>query len=501
MSETFDWNFSEFGRTHFNALANLLSLRNGGQVEPASFPDDVLEEDFNDDWDAASVDTRKADQISDSGHNRLKRKFLDCLAEFAANRKSGKTVACTAMKEAEDNVTVWIARNEGFPDEDKPLFNKLSALLSRLSCSKGTCSLARLIEIRSIFTFLCIENKTIKDSLWNEMLSYHQGRIHSDYIPNLRASFKYYNTIDNSSSSGNHPDLDNQLSDLRKLVFDVTKPGQPTIDKYAKLVTTAYRLRMTKRVEEVLQSSAGSTTKMKKLWVDICLLARLRVTFQKFEEIALKLPSFNRITIILLLRDSVSVEPPERPLSLKQTFEILKISLDSTTVKSMIGQSWSLNRVEREFSKRQKQKLNIHAEVQMLLFLCTNEPSADVLLPYLGCSKFSCLMCARFLHFHGRFTTRGCHGRLFRPWTLPEAAGLELRQRDQIIGAVIKLQKDLKKELKSMVNKCERQEKTSAIGGSSILSAHRSEGSERRSDLERRKKKAEQERVAEMFKR
>lgn len=154
MSESFDWNFSGFGRTHFNALANLLSLRNGGQVEPASLPDDVLQADFNDDWDAASVDTRKAHQISDSGHNRLKRKFLDCLAEFAANMKSGKTVACTAMKEAEGNVTVWIARNEGFLDQEKPLFSKLSALLSSLSCSKGTCSLARLIKSRLIFTFL-----------------------------------------------------------------------------------------------------------------------------------------------------------------------------------------------------------------------------------------------------------------------------------------------------------------------------------------------------------
>lgn len=154
MSESFDWKFSGVGRTHFNALANLLSLRNGGQVELASLPDDVLEADLNDDWDSASVDTIKAHQLSDSGHNRLKRKFLDCLAEFAANMKSGKTVACTAMKEAEDNVMVWIARNEGFPDQEKPLFSKLSALLSSLSCSKGTCSFAWLIKSRPMITFL-----------------------------------------------------------------------------------------------------------------------------------------------------------------------------------------------------------------------------------------------------------------------------------------------------------------------------------------------------------
>lgn len=143
------------------------------------------------------------------------------------------------------------------------------------------------------------------------MLSYHQGRIHSDYIPNLRASLKDYNTIANASSSGNYSDKDDEFSVLRKLAFEVTKPGQTTIDKDDMLVKTAYKLRMTKRVEEVLQSSAGSTTKTKKLWVDICLLARLRVTFKKFEEITLKLPSFSKVTIILLLRDSVSVEPPD----------------------------------------------------------------------------------------------------------------------------------------------------------------------------------------------
>lgn len=333
------------------------------------------------------------------------------------------------------------------------------------------------------------------------MLSYHQGRINNDYIPSLRASFKDYNTMENNSSSGNHSALDDELSVLKKLTFDATKPGQTAIDKYDKLVTAAYNLRMKKSVEEVLQSSAGGNTKMKKLWVDICLLARLRVTFQKFEEIALKLPSFSNITIILLPRDLVSVKPPERPLSLKQTFDILKLSLDSTTVKTIIGQRWSIDRVEREFLKRQKQKLNIHAEVQMLLFLCCNEPLVDALLPYLGCSKLSCFMCDRLLHFHGRFITRGCHGRLFRPWTIPEAAGLRVGQSDQIAGAVIQLQKDLKKELKSMVKKSERREKTSAIGGSSILSAHWSEGSERQSYLERRKLKAEQERVTEMFKR
>ena len=141
MSENFNWNYPGLNWSHFHALANLLSLRNGGQAVPSSLSETVLEEDwdFDDDGnrDAASIDTRFAHHLSDSGHGRLKRRFLDCLAEFAANDKGGKAVACSAMKEAEDNVVIWIARNQGFSDVDKPTFNGLEKLLGLLSCNNG----------------------------------------------------------------------------------------------------------------------------------------------------------------------------------------------------------------------------------------------------------------------------------------------------------------------------------------------------------------------------
>ena len=143
MTETFDWNHPSLNWSHFHSLANLLSLRNGGQAEPSSLSDTVLEEDWNlddknDESDSASVDTRLAHQISGSGHAKLKRRFLDCLAEFAANKKGGTAVACSAMKEAEDSVVIWIARNEGFSDLDRLVFGKLDHMLGSLSCNSGT---------------------------------------------------------------------------------------------------------------------------------------------------------------------------------------------------------------------------------------------------------------------------------------------------------------------------------------------------------------------------
>jgi hypothetical protein len=149
MGETFDWNYPGLNWSHFHSLANLLSLRNGGQVEPASLSIKLLEQDWDsngdEDGDALSEDTRFAHQISDSGHARLKRRFLDCLAEFAASKKGGKTVACSAMREAEDNVVIWIARNEGFPDVDKPTFDRIGDLLRSLSGGNGTSRAVALL--------------------------------------------------------------------------------------------------------------------------------------------------------------------------------------------------------------------------------------------------------------------------------------------------------------------------------------------------------------------
>ena len=148
MGETFDWDYPGLNWSHFHSLANLLSLRNGGQAEPSSLSDTMLEEedwdpDDNEEGDAPSVDTRFAHQISNSGHGRLKRRFLDCLAQFAANKKGGGGVACSAMEEAEDNVDIWISRNEGFSDADKRVFDQLEKALGLLSCNSGrSCVIA-----------------------------------------------------------------------------------------------------------------------------------------------------------------------------------------------------------------------------------------------------------------------------------------------------------------------------------------------------------------------
>jgi hypothetical protein len=101
--------------------------------------------------------------------------------------------------------------------------------------------------------------------------------------------------------------------------------------------------------------------------LDICLLARLRVAFQNFKDIALTLPSFEQVTIILVLRPLAPTNPSQRLLNLNQTFGILQLDLGLATTKAVLGQNWTVAKIKREFAKRQKQKPNVHAKVQMLM--------------------------------------------------------------------------------------------------------------------------------------
>ncbi|CZR61330.1 uncharacterized protein PAC_11226 [Phialocephala subalpina] len=444
MSENFEWVCAGSGliKSEFHALANLLSLRNGGQVEPASLLVDPPEDEGEADDDNASMDWATVQQLSDSGYQKPKKKFLDCLAEFAANKRGGKSVACTAMKELEDSVAIWISRNTGFSPEE------------------GGGDIV-----------------PVEDNLWKEMVLYHQERIEKDYIPDLRASFKAYDAKQKSTTNAHVSNID-VLETLRALAFAVSCPGKHTIERHDELVTAAYELQ-TRGSDGEPQNWRVGNPASEKVWNDNDV----------------NNPSPPPIT--------ASMNPLEDSLNLKQVFNLLSLPFNLETVGTMIGQRWSMNRIEHEFSKRQKQKFNVHAEVQMLLFFNMNEHlSRDViLLPYFGCSKLSCFMCAHLLRSHGTFSTRGCHGRLFKPWTVPDTTNLKAGHASRIALALVKVQKDVRKELKLVGKGSRRQEKTSVIGGSSIVSNYKAEGSQRQVHKQQRKLKAEQDRAAEMFRR
>ncbi|THV46494.1 hypothetical protein BGAL_0381g00010 [Botrytis galanthina] len=346
-----------------------------------------------------------------------------------------------------------------------------------------------------------LPNRTVEDVLWNEMLAYYEDRLEDTYIPNLRLSLKSCNTVFNDANNDKFTTARNELSVFQNQTFAGLKAGQRLIGRHGTLVTKAYDSRRSKVVEELLQTSPKSTKQTRKLWIDICFLGRLRVILEKFKEVSLKLPSFNNVTIIPVTGDRIPQKALKDALELRETLNLLDLPTDTLTVETVIGPSWAVAKAEREYGKLQKQALNIHAEIQLILLLSRNERLLDKSFAYFGCSKYSCFMCSHFLKAYGRIGTRGCHGRLFKPWTVPEATGLTSSQADKIAKSVVQVQKNIEKELKSDFDKAVRLERTSVVGGSSIFSDHKAEKSGKHLVIEQRKKKMEQERVAGLFNR
>jgi hypothetical protein len=336
------------------------------------------------------------------------------------------------------------------------------------------------------------------------MVLNHRQRIKQNYIPDLRKSFKAYDADQTRCISNITADQqvhEAALSTLRDLLFKDPPSDMSTLNKHTELIVASYNLRRESSVEEALNGPTDGTLTSRKLWRSICLFSRLRVAYHTFIEISQTLPSFAQVKFVLVPRPCTPLNPPQRTATLKQTFGMLKLDLSTNTTREILGTNWDIRKTEDRFKKLQEQPLNVHAEVQMLMFMAANEPVKSGLFPYFGCSKLSCFMCSQFIQGYGRLNTRGCHGRLFKPWTVPKTDGLLPGQVDRIETALVSVQKKLKKKLRESIEAHVQQERTSVVGGSSIVSEMREEGSSRRSQIDQLRAKGVHERVLESFRR
>ena len=97
----------------------------------------------------------------------------------------------------------------------------------------------------------------------------------------------------------------------------------------------------------LLYNASNATPKSKTLWLNICLLARLRVVFKKLKETALTLPSFEQVTVILIPRPLATASSSQRVVNLKETFGILQLDLNPATTRAILGHNWIVAKLER----------------------------------------------------------------------------------------------------------------------------------------------------------
>lgn len=313
---------------------------------------------------------------------------------------------------------------------------------------------------------------------------YNQERLDFSYIPDLKASFRAFNAArsSNAASSSISPP-DDPLLILEKLLFKSNMESVTPLERYSKLITASYNIRVTKTSEETLNSLPSATSSSKNLWWNICLLARFRVAFENFKEICSTIPSFEHLEIILVRPRCTIVTPSQKTLNLEETLNLLGLDLNSSTIAATLGKSRTITRTKRDFVKRQKDRLNVHAEIQMLTFLGSQETPISELFPYLGCSKLSCFMCDRFIQHYGHFHTKGCHGRLFKPWTVPQVNEVTYEQVERISKALVSVKNEVEKTIKSYAEFHIKHERTSAIGGTSLLDSSQEGISQRRSKV------------------
>jgi len=138
MTPRFDWEANGLDRARFEALTKLLRLRYHGQVEPPSRFDE-LKHDARSDEDSVAddADSTNALMLTDFDPDRLRRAFLDRLAELVANEKGGRYIAATMMVNGQDKVDVFVSRNDKFHPNDVTFLEQTEALLRLIARGVG----------------------------------------------------------------------------------------------------------------------------------------------------------------------------------------------------------------------------------------------------------------------------------------------------------------------------------------------------------------------------
>lgn len=507
------WLQPGLNQNQFVALTNLLSLRNSGQVESTSlYEEPDPDERIDNGDDSNSIDTTVGQQLSSSGNDRLKRQFLDDVAEFAAKEHGARFVACTAMIEREDEVKILITRNTPFEPSDFEFFDKFSNLVSSWSSHQHTPPATEtrswIVEWSNYFRDIFSANDdkrslsvpSVEDTVWPEMLKYYANRIKSTYIPKLRRTFRTCPTILLSFDDTHMQDSLAKIESLRRLVFSINDMDHSHLDTLNRLVLEANQVRKSTHAKAILVESALATSETRRLWEGIYFLGRLRGAFERMVKVLETFPSFEKIRFIPLPKANLTIQPFNNPLGLEKTLGLLGLNMTVTNIKGVLGPSWTIKGAKRKFIDVLGQQPHVHAEVQILLHLCSTSGWDANTYNYIGCSKRSCFMCWNLLRSHRRYTTRGCHGRLYSRWTVPELTDIAKDQAEVLGMALVEVQNALKEKLGSEIQYHSLQ-KTSVIGGSSVVEDHSVSIATRSLEISQRENALTQQRVAFSFER
>ena len=263
---------------------------------------------------------------------------------------------------------------------------------------------------------------------------------------------------------------------LKLLVESLFSQSGTELEKHDWLVRFSHTIHRTYPAERFLALGHQGD----ELHQAIGLLGRLRSSFRVFLMAAWHVDGFDELDLIQVVSPKDRQTLPSKEWSLKQTFHALGRQVDDVEVDRIMGRSnskrsWTGNKLRDKFSRLKSPTWEMHAEVQLILFILDDpqETANGKEFDYIGCSRYSCLLCSRFLDHLQGIKTRGCHGKLYNhSWTVLLGEGLGKEEQQIIFAALTKLTSWMRKELIESGNASTQtrpQVKESTAGSTSIV--------------------------------
>lgn len=305
------------------------------------------------------------------------------------------------------------------------------------------------------------------ERLWLKMLSYAKLRV-DGYRKELKQIFnanrrqiKKGSSEHSSSESRAATDLQCVMSEMHDKLCGTASIGKDD-DTLSRLVQTAYKVRKWANTERELGKLLEDSALAKKVYPGLCFLGRLRTTYETFREISLD--AWRGLEVrVYPVRKPNPVKVQSKSLSLSQTFDLLGLTLGDNTVKTYIKKKGLTTKdASAKFDVLQGQKIWVHAEVQLIFHM--EKENVKNYFPYMGSSKLNCFLCADFIAAYGGLSSRGCHGRPYSKWFIPQTKELQRESSENMWKTIRKVEENLKRQLLKPLGKAQNFRAESTIG-------------------------------------
>ncbi|KAH0489424.1 hypothetical protein TgHK011_009855 [Trichoderma gracile] len=406
---SYPWGVKGLDKSRFEAYAKLLRLKNGGQIEEASnfseMPDEEAESNTLDDADSVH-----ANAFSMFDERKLKRAFLDRLSELVANEKGGYHVSSSLMIEWPDRVDILVARNNGFREADATL-RMLETIASSLR------DISRLASSDPVAT-------SVKQQLLTSLVQSYKHRL-SIYVGQAKRALKAISRPTEAQEetltlADRAPSLLSRLEGLRSLIDLVThSPSQDSIEKLIQSAHDAYRSYNEHDFKEITSNLANTRS----LRDALGYLGRLQTCFD---------------------------------------------TLCGTMPGRWRKRAWTKNKLLQKFDKLKASISEVHAEMRVILAATKHDCTGANIFRYVGCSKRSCFLCSRTIQHYGGYSTRGCHGKLYNLWTVPQLPSRDEKEGLKLVQALKNVERAMKESIRNGNADGLPHAPESSIGGSSV---------------------------------